>query len=85
MNSNSYLGLSLRADIIGAEEEGAEAFGHCFFVGVSGEMEGNVAVAAEVDRLGRVPCLGWDVFECCEDFVSGVGGNVYVAYDEGFL
>ena len=27
MNSNSYLGLSLRADIIGAEEEGAEAFG----------------------------------------------------------
>jgi glycine C-acetyltransferase len=27
MNSNSYLGLSLRPDIIGAEEEGAEAFG----------------------------------------------------------
>jgi glycine C-acetyltransferase len=27
MNSNSYLGLSLRSDIIGAEEEGAEAFG----------------------------------------------------------
>ena len=69
----------------GRREEGAQALCHDFFMGVSGEMEGDVAVPAEVDRLCGPPCVRWDLFECVEDLVSGVGWDVDVAYDECVL